>query len=333
MMSDRLTDYVFIQKRYFPIIPQSPSNPVTVEGVELGKYLFYDPILSKDSTVSCASCHRQEVAFSDAPKKYSLGVNNGIAKRNTLPLFNLAFYEKMFWDGRSPSIEEQVFHPVRDVEEMDLDWGEAVRRIRYSEFYKPKFRLVFGNEQIDSNKIAKAIAQFERTLISNNSKYDQVLRREGYFTTSEKRGFILANDQSMGDCFHCHPTDGNSLATNLKFSNNGIDTFKSIEDYIDKGFGGITENENEVGMFKVPSLRNIALTAPYMHDGRFSTLKEVLDFYSEGVNTPVNVDSKMQFAHKKGVHLTEKEKEDIIAFLHTLTDSSFITNPAFSNPF
>ena len=329
----KLTPYIFENHRYFPSIPQPLSNPVTYEGVELGRYLFYDPILSRDSTISCASCHRQEVAFSDSPNKYSKGVNDSISKRNTLPLFNLAFYEKLFWDGRSNSIENQVLHPVRLKNEMNLEWKEVSIRIQKSKFYKPKFKAIFGHTEIDSIHISNVIAQFERTLISNNSKYDKALRREVFFTKNELHGFELANDQSMGDCFQCHPTDGNSLATTLKFSNNGIENYKSIEEYYDKGVGGITGNKKEIGMFKIPSLRNIALTSPYMHDGRFSTLEEVLDFYSEHVNTPINIDSKMQHAYKRGVHLNEKEKEDIIAFLHTLTDSSFITNPEFSNPF
>ena len=325
--------YQFPELHLFPQMPLSSTNPVTKEGVDLGRHLFYDPILSYDSTLSCAGCHRQEVAFSDAPNLFSKGSNGSPVKRNSLPLFNLAWYPSLFWDGKAVSIEDQVFHPVRRKDEMNLKWKVAENRIAQSDFYKEKFKAAFGDQTIDSNLIAKAIAQFERTLISHNSKYDMVLKGKAYFTEDEYQGFVLMNDQTKGDCLHCHTTDADPLGTTLKFSNNGLDSIKDPYKYVDKGLGEVTGKVTDFGKFKIPSLRNVAITPPYMHDGRFYTLREVLDFYSTGVNVSVNIDSKMGFAHGGGTHLSSEEKKQIIAFLKTLTDSVFITNPAFSNPF
>jgi len=326
------TPYKFPKLKLFPKMPET-DNPPTVEGAALGRFLFYDPILSADNSVSCGTCHRQEVAFSDGPNRFSQGINGELLQRNTMPLFNLAWYPKLFWDGKAASIEEQVFHPVRAHNEMNLDWKKAVERINESDFYRSKFQAVFANMEIDSVLIAQAIAQFERILISNNSKFDQVLKGESYFTSIEFEGFELMNDQTKGDCLHCHTTDANALGTTAKFSNNGLVSAFKPEDYSDLGKAEITGEAADIGKFKIPSLRNVAVTAPYMHDGRFQTLEEVLDFYSEGVQNSYNIDSKMGFAHQGGAQLKKEEKEKIIAFLKTLTDSTFLTNPEFSNPF
>lgn len=328
-----LTPYPFPKLAFFPKMPLSESNPVTKEGAELGRYLFYDAILSGDKTMACATCHKQEAAFSDAPTIFSEGNHKTLTKRNTMPLFNLAWYPTLFWDGRATSIEEQVFHPVRDKNEMNLSWEMAEKRIQASAFYRLKFQTVFGENSIDSVHIAKAIGQFLRTLLSYQSKYDQVLAGKTRFTEDEKEGFALMNDMTKGDCLHCHTTDADALGTTRKFSNNGLDKTTKIEDYKDAGLGSITKNPKDYGKFKIPSLRNVALTAPYMHDGRFKNLAEVLDFYSEKVNYSLNIDSKMGSAKHKGVHLTAEEKCQIIAFLHTLTDSVFIREKDFGNPF
>jgi cytochrome c peroxidase len=329
-----LTPYSFgDQLRFFPPMPTAKNNQLTVEGAELGRYLFYDPILSIDSSFSCASCHRQENAFSDSPKRFSTGVNGDTLSRNTPPLFNLAWYPQLFWDGRANSLEDQVFHPVRDTSEMNLSWENAAQRVKENDFYRQKFRDVFGNTEIDSVLIARAIAQFERTIISANSKYDKVLRREDYFTPKEYEGFVIANDQTKGDCLHCHTSDANALGTTGEMSNNGLQEAFQPEDFKDKGQGETSNNKDDIGKFKIPSFRNVALTAPYMHDGRFQTLEEVVDFYSEGVHESHNIDSKMEFAHRGGVHLTEEEKESLIAFLYTMTDSTLITDEKFSSPF
>ncbi|MBC8172325.1 MAG: cytochrome-c peroxidase [Chitinophagales bacterium] len=325
--------YTFPVLKFFPKMPVSETNPVTIEGATLGRYLFYDSILSAHYTFSCASCHKQEYAFSDAPNRYSIGITGEFQSRNTMPLFNLAWYPSFFWDGKAKTIEEQIFHPVRAGNEMQLNWKEAEKRINASNFYRDKFYTAFGNEKIDSVLITKAIAQFLRTLISYNSKYDKVLRGEATFTQDEKDGFVLMNDMTKGDCLHCHTTDANALGTTLKFSNNGLDKIYSADDYTDKGRGVITGNKKENGLFKIPSLRNVAFTAPYMHDGRFGSLEEVVDFYSEGVNACTNIDSKMGFAHQHGNKLSCEEQEKIIAFLLTLSDSVFTSEQDFGNPF
>jgi cytochrome c peroxidase len=309
------------------------NNPVTKEGVALGRYLFYDPILSFDSTMSCASCHKQEAAFSDSPKQFSDGRDAATMKRNTMPLFNLAWYPAFFWDGRAISIEEQVFHPVRAYSEMNLQWNVAVKRIEKNKFYKLLFTQAFGKHKIDSVQISNAIAQFLRTLISYQSKYDQVLNSKTYFTKDEYDGFVLVNDQTKGDCIHCHTTDGDALGTTLEFSNNGLDAVENPLDYKDKGRGEITGRVTDNGKFMIPSFRNLAFTAPYMHDGRFKTLEEVVKFYTSGVQQCANLDAKMEYAHDRGTNLTIEEKRKVIAFLLTLSDSSFVSNPEFSSPF
>ncbi len=332
MMESNPKPYVYPALVHFPEMIPTENIP-TIEGVELGRYLFYDPILSKDSTFSCGSCHKQEKAFSDSPNVFSLGVNNTMTKRNSMPLFNLQWNTSFFWDGKANSIEEQVSHPVKSHDEMDLDWIQAAQRIQKSSFYVPMFYSAFGNQAIDSISISKAIAQFERTLISHNSKYDQVLRGEAYFTAREYEGFVLMNDQSKGNCLHCHTTDANALGTTTKFSNNGLDEFTSPIEFKDRGKGGVTNRDSDIGLFRIPSLRNVGVTSPYMHDGRFESLEEVIDFYTHGVNNSYNLDSKIEQSHQKGLNLTREEKESIILFLHTLTDSIFMKNPNFANPF
>ena len=328
-----LTPYKFPEPKFFPKMPVAANNRVTVEGANLGKYLFYDPILSSDNTMSCASCHNQKTAFSDSPNQYSKGKNGALMKRNTMPLFNLAWYPAFFWDGRASSIEEQIFHPVRAYNEMNLDWKIAAKRLEQNKFYKKQFREIFGSSKIDSVQISKAIAQFLRTLISYQSKYDQVIEGKTLFTKDEYEGFNLVNDQTKGNCIHCHITDGDALGTTLVFSNNGLDAVLNPNDYMDKGRGSLTGKITDNGKFKVPSLRNLAYTAPYMHDGRFKTLEEVINFYSEGLQKSANIDSKMEFVHQGGAKLKSEDKRKIIAFLMTLSDSSFISNQEFSNPF
>lgn len=331
--SKRPTRYPFYLPYYFPAMPVSKSRPLTAEGVQLGRYLFYDPILSRDSTISCSSCHRQEAAFSDAPNKFSKGRNGILQKRNTPPLFNLAWAPFLFWDGKASGIENQISHPLRQQDEMNMEWDIAVMRLERNNFYKNKFTEVYGNRPIDSDLIANAIGQFERTIISYRSKYDRVLQGTDVFTEDEKQGFDLVNDMTKGDCLQCHTTNSDPFGTTFKLSNNGLDTVLIAENYKDKGRGGVTGLISDYGKFKIPSLRNVAITAPYMHDGRFNTLEEVLDFYSEGVNNCANIDSKMELAYKHGAHLSSKEKRQIIVFLHTLTDSALISDKNFSNPF
>jgi cytochrome c peroxidase len=316
----------------FPKMPTNLNNPLTKEGVALGKYLFYDSILSIDYSVNCASCHKQENAFSD-PAKFSKGVQGVDLKRNTLPLFNLAWYSGMFWDRKTMSIEEQVIFPVASHEEMGLNWSEAIKRIKESSFYMNQFSNVFKTKNIDSTHVAKAIAQFERTLISSSSKFDMSIVGKAKLTKDEYKGYDIINDRNFGDCLNCHSTDANVLSTNGSYANNGLDDVKSLDDYKDIGLGGMTQVKKDNGKFKVPSLRNLGFTAPYMHDGRFSTLEEVVAFYANDVNHSAKYDNKMTHYTNGRKRLDSVEQANVVAYLHTLNDSVFVKNPAFSNPF
>ncbi len=327
------TPYQFPELERFPKMPVNLENPVTIEGTSLGRYLFYDPILSRDSTFSCASCHKQANAFSDSPNRFSKGLKGNLMTRNTPPLFNLAWYPGLFWDGRAANAEAQVFIPVRTHTEMDLHWNVAEKRLNANNFYVNKFKAAFGDQKIDSVLISKALSQFLRTLLSYRSKYDKIVDGKGSFSKFEYEGFVLMNDQIKGNCLHCHTTDADGLGTTLTYSNNGLDSVYNPTNYIDKGRGVVTGKLSDYGTFKIPSLRNIAVTAPYMHDGRFQTLEQVLDFYSSGLHNSANVDSKLAFVNRGGIRLTGLEKQKIIAFLNTLTDSDFISDPEFSNPF
>lgn len=308
--------------------PKQKIPELNKDAAYLGRHLFYDPILSVDSTVSCASCHAQNHAFADSKVK-STGVNNQLTDRNSMPLFNLVWYESYFWDGRANTLEEQVAHPIHDKGEMNNNWSDLIENLKQIEWYKDLFLKAYNTTLIDSTLIVDALVQFELTLISANSKYDSALQRKVLFTPNEYQGFVIANDQSMGDCFHCHTTDANAVGTKGTFSNNGLPMNSSI----DLGKGRFSGDPKDSAQFKIPSLRNLKFTAPYMHDGRFKTLEEVIDFYSEGVELNNYTDSKMQYAHRGGVKLTDLQKQQLLAFLGTLNDYQFVQDTNFSNPF
>jgi len=325
--------YKFPTLPYFPPLPVSADNPVTVEGAELGRMLFYDPVLSKDSSLSCSSCHQQRYAFSDGPQTFSTGLAGQTMVRNTPALFNLAWYPAFFWDGRAASLEEQVSHPVRVAGELGAGWDVVVDRLERGVRYPEKFYRAFGTDAVDSVLAAKAIAQYLRTLISANSLYDRALRREYFFTEDERAGFVLANEQNKGDCLQCHTTDSDALGTARGFSNNGLELSAGPETYLDVGRGAVTGRRSDLGQFKVPSLRNVAVTAPYMHDGRFSTLEEVIDHYSDAVHGGPYVDPRMGSASRGGANLSALEKRQLLQFLHTLTDTTFLSDNRFGDPF
>ena len=304
--------------------PYNPlDNPITEEGVNLGRNLFYDPILSSDNTISCASCHKQEYGFGDNTQ-YSFGVNQSIGERNTPTIINMAFQSHFDWDGKSTSLEDQAERPIfNEIELHNNNWLEVVNRLQMSSIYPDLFCEAFGTEIIDSLQVLNAIAQFERTLISADSKFDQWLRGEVNFSDSEMDGFdIYATER--GDCFHCHPV---GLFTDNSFHNNGLDT-----EFIDLGRYEVTGNSLDQGVFKSPTLRNIEYSAPYMHDGRFNTLDEVIEFYNFGGYDSPTVDPLMKYIGV-GLLLSPEEKINLKAFLLTLSDDSFINNENFSNPF
>ena len=304
-----------------PSIPE--WNPLTEEGVNLGRHLFYDPILSSDNSVSCASCHKQEYAFGDNTP-LSLGVNQAIGDRHALTIINAAFQTSFDWDGKSETLEEQAARPIfNEIELHNTNWSEVISRLEISAIYPDLFCNAFGLEEIDSLHILMALAQFQRTLVSANSRFDKWLNGEVLFTDSEIDGFnIYASER--GDCFHCHPI---GLFTDNTFHNNGLDS-----DFLDQGRYNITGNPLDKGLFKSPTLRNIEFSAPYMHDGRFNTLDEVIEHYNFGGYDSPTVDPLMKYVGV-GLSLTEQEKENLKAFLLTLSDESFMNNPDFANPF
>lgn len=314
---------LFEEKLIAPLIPA--DNPLTEEGIALGKKLFFDPILSLDNSISCASCHHPENSFTD-PSTFSEGVNGNLGTRNAMPLFNLAwnFDERFAWDGKEFGLETQVLEPVRNPIEMHSKWTNVAIKLQNHLEYPILFEQAFGITTIDSTYAAKAIAQFERTLISGNSKFDQYLLGQTTLTENELNGFAVFSDETKGDCFHCHGTGNNPLWTDNKFHNNGLDaTFTDI------GLGAVTGDPNDNGKFKSPSLRNLTFTAPYMHDGRFETLDEVINHYSEGLQLSSTIDPLMKKINQGGVNLSENDKADLKAFLLTLSDYDFINNTDF----
>ena len=309
----------------FPIMEIPEDNPMTVQGVTLGRMLFYDPILSGDSTLACAGCHKQEFAFTDE-NRFSTGIDGLMGDRNAMQVINMGWVAKLFWDGRANGVADQALGPVENPIEMHDTWGNAVVKLTRHPDYPELFFRAFGTWDITKELTADAIAQFERTLISGSSRYDTVLDTSipVFLTDEELNGFDIFNTEK-GDCFHCH---AGILFTDDLFHNNGLDAVQ-----VDEGLGKVTGSAFDNGKFKTPTLRNIALTAPYMHDGRFETLEEVIDFYSEGLQFSETIDPLMKNVHEGGIQLTPQEKSDLISFLHTLTDSAFIKNPDFASPF
>lgn len=308
----------------FPPFPEDTANPLTVEGVLLGRKLFYEKKLSGDNSMSCASCHNQNLAFTD-PLKFSVGIDGVEGKRNAMPLFNLAYADRFFWDGRATSLAAQALDPVRDPVEMHETWTNAVRELEEDPEYPSLFLKAFGSPGIDSMRAVKAIAQFERILISGNSKFDKFLRFEVQLDSSELRGFNLFKDDFGGDCWHCHPPF-NLQFTDFQFRNNGLDTV-----FQDSGLAAVTGDPFDLGKFKVPSLRNVEFTAPYMHDGRFETLEEVIEHYNMGGHDSPTIDVFMKHVGT-GLNLKNYEKQALVNFLKTLSDPEFLENPAFSDP-
>ncbi|MCS6821609.1 MAG: cytochrome-c peroxidase [Microscillaceae bacterium] len=311
------------------------DNPITEQGFELGRMLFYDKRLSLTNKVACASCHVQENGFAE-PKKVSVGILGRVGKRNSMHLANLLWSEKFFWDGRANSLEEQALLALESPTEMGIQPIEAAKKLQNIPEYPPLFQKAFGTSQITPDLIAKALAQFERMLISANSKYDKIVKREVQPTPRERRAIELFFTHPIpeinlrgGNCGDCH---GSHLTTLNTFHDNGLDLI-----YKDLGLGAVTGLPSDNGKMKTPSLRNVALTAPYMHDGRFQTLREVLDHYNEHIQNSPNLDPLIIAASNEirgtSLKLTEQEKQDIILFLEMLTDYDFIKNKKFSNPF
>ncbi len=289
----------------FPDLEINSDNPITEEGVQLGRKLYYDAQLNSVEDKSCASCHDQNTGFSTFSS-------------NALAHINLGWNSSFLWNGAvEGSLEDIMLFEVEDFFRADVD------RFNSNETYRKEFKEAFGIDEITTTYLAYALAQFERTKISANSKYDQFMRGEVALTPSERRGWIFFNTEK-GDCFHCHGTE---LFTSNLHHNNGLDSLP------EPGRMAVTNNPLDKGKFKSPTLRNIAVTAPYMHDGRFETLEEVVRFYSEGIQHSPTIDPLMKQVEGGGIGLTEQEILDLVAFLETLTDTSFLNNPDFTDPF
>jgi len=316
---------LFSENIITPIIPN--DNQQTVEGVALGKKLFFDTILSSNETQSCASCHAPQNAFSDNTPT-SDGVNGVFGSRNAMPLFNLAwnYNERFAWDGKELSLERQALEPVENTNELHSDWDNVVSKLQSHPEYPELFKLAFKTNTITKELTTKAIAQFERTLISANSKFDKYSLNQIALTPQELNGLNVFMDEERGDCFHCHGNPNNPLWTDNDFHNNGLDA-----NFTDLGLGGVTGDPNDNGKFRSPSLRNLAFTAPYMHDGRFETLDDVIDHYSEGLQNSATIDPLMKKINQGGVQLTTQDKADLKAFLLSLSDPSFTANPNFQD--
>ncbi|MCB0791333.1 MAG: c-type cytochrome [Flavobacteriales bacterium] len=314
------------------------DNPVTQQGVELGRYLFYDERLSGDNTQACASCHAPAFAFTDHGNQFSEGIDHIKGERNAMALFNLGWGQFFFWDGRAATLEDQILQPVTNPIEMHETWPNAMAKIEADPGYGDLFYAAFGDSHVDSLKVAKAIAQFLRTMISANSPFDKWKRGEGTIPVDAQVGYdlfqleggqppFIPNGQGGADCFHCH-TPAGDLFTDEQFHNNALDSV-----FTDLGRGGVTGDPFDMGKFKTPSLRNIMLTAPYMHDGRFASIDEVLDHYNEGGVPSATVDPFMKFTDPDHtLELTPQKRQQIIAFLNSLTDMEFVTDPRFQDP-
>ncbi|GGF18572.1 cytochrome-c peroxidase [Hymenobacter cavernae] len=292
------------------------TNAPTREVFELGRTLFYDPRLSRTGDVSCGSCHQQFVAFAHADHRVSHGVDGLLGTRNAPALQNLRWKRNFFWDGGPQNLETLPLAPLTNPVEMDETLENALRKLNADPDYQRRFQQVYGASPIDSYQFLRALAQFTASLTSANSRYDHYVRQEagGQFSDAEQRGRLLF----VQKCAACHATD---LFSDDSFRNNGLDRSFAA----DSGRAHITGLSTDLGRFKVPSLRNVALTGPYMHDGRFQTLKHVLDHYANGVVDSPTLDPLLrQPDGRLGISLTKPEKTDLLAFLATLTDEQFI---------
>lgn len=295
---------------------QFENNPLTVEGFELGKKLFFDTRLSRTNTISCGTCHQQFSAFAQIGHDVSHGVDDKIGIRNSPPLFNLNWHTRFFWDGGVNHLEVQPINPIQNPVEMDENFDNIIQKLKNDADYQKRFTAVFGNDSITSQRILKTLAQFMGMLVSNQSKYDKYMRQEagGEMTTAELNGLQIFRTH----CAACHKEP---LFSDFSFRNNGLKP--SVVN--DSGRGHVTLQPSDMYLFKVPSLRNLLYTSPYMHDGRFVTLEAVLNHYATGIHTSATLDPLLS----NGINLTPQERKDLLAFLQTLNDEEFIRDKRF----
>lgn len=309
------------------------NNRIRNQGATLGRVLFYDVALSKNNSISCASCHSQEKSFSD-PDRFSVGFEGALTARNSMSLANARFYRnrRFFWDERAASLEEQVLMPIQDHIEMGLTLDELESKLNASRKYKILFNRAFGDSIVTREGVSRALSQFVRSMVSYQSKYDAGLAQTNNprmpfpnFSNSENRGKQLFFSPQT-NCIQCHRTNA---FIGDRARNNGLDF-----NLTDLGVGGVTNNPNDFGEFKVPSLRNIEVTGPYMHDGRFITLEQVIEHYNSGVRNSANLDNRLRRGNGvRRLNLSNIDKQALKDFLLTLTDHVFLNDEKFSSPF
>ncbi|MDT8411542.1 MAG: cytochrome c peroxidase [Vicingaceae bacterium] len=309
---------------YLPPMKNPEFNKMTIEGVELGKSLYYDKILSTNG-LSCSSCHLRE-------ESYTISVLGPIGTA-VLPHVNIGWYNLYGWTGGEKHLDDVALADLAEGNPfLEANNDSILNRFKRNTEYQKKFWKAFGIKITELSTperqkyISFSLAQFMRTMVSGDSKFDKYMRGEIALTPQEMNGFVVYMDDNRGDCYHCHGSAGNPLWTDGNFYNNALNSnFAGI----DQGRFLVTGNTADMGKFRAPTLRNIALTAPYMHDNRFATLDEVIDFYSTGLQQSPYVDPLMNHINQGGAQLSSSDKTDLKAFLRTLTDSTFINNPDF----
>ena len=321
------------------------KDSLTVEGILLGRRLFYDKHLSVNGSMACASCHILQHGFADT---VALATNvNGLNKRNAPALINMAWQPALFWDGRQPTISAQAQDAFHN--ELGMQIPGAIAYLQADTVYARLFKKAFGRPGVVTEReIYLGIQEFLMTVISYNSRFDSVIRGEASFNSQEYDAFYNIFTQAKGECFHCHAFGGNYLMADLstvdnqQYRNDGLQAANTINDFVDPGRGGITGVSTDYGLFKNPTLRNIAVSGPYMHDGRFQTLEQVINFYSDSLRSSPTVDPMIALHFDTanghtlltgGLHLTANEKAEMIMLLNDFTDYTFLNNPAYKNPF
>jgi cytochrome c peroxidase len=316
---DYFTPIYFDVPKGFPKpIYDFKNNPLSEEGFELGRKLFYDPILSKDATISCTSCHLQQTGFTHVDHDLSHGIDGKIGIRNSLTLQNLAWSKTFMWDGGVNHLDVQAIAPITSEVEMNETLENVVYKLNQNQEYKDLFQKAFGSNKITGQLTLKAISQFVVSLTTSNSKYDKISRKEEKFTEMEQKGYDLFKQ----NCASCHTEP---LFTNHNFKNNGLPIDTTLNDF---GRMKITQNSKDSLLFKVPTLRNIEFTFPYMHDGRFKTLNEVVKHYNHGIRKSRTLSKELL----KPMNLSDNQRVEIIVFLKTLTDKEFLFNPKYGFP-
>jgi cytochrome c peroxidase len=311
-----------------PPMPIPDDNPMTVEGIELGRHLFYEKMLSGNDSQACAGCHLQSNAFTDTDK-FSVGINGFVGGRGAMPVANLAWSEKFFWDGKANSLEELVLFPIESEVEMHENVFRAIKQLQATDKYPGMFYAAYCDSTITVETMAKAMAQFMRSVVSFNYRSLPTLGKD-LRNGSQQRGLQVFQDETKGDCFHCDTLT--TFTTNFDFFKNGLNEDPTS----DPGLAGQTGNPDDIGKFKTPSLLNLRHTAPYMHDGRFETLQEVINFYDTGFHVSPTLSLDILKHSKDGKPVarswSEQDKLDLFAFLITLEDTALINNPKWSDP-